>query len=700
MSSNKPLIPPGVANNPRWQEEFIENYWLGLGDTAGIETGDPFLEYAGSSENPALRILGLMRDPRFFSFSADKLFSIRLAPFQLAILNVLWNHAFPMIIGCRGFGKSYLIAVYVMLRAIFCPGVKIVIVGAAFRQAKVIFDYCQGIWDASPVLRDFYGNDKRNGPRRDVDRCSLRLGESLIICVPLGTGEKIRGLRANVIVADEMPFIPIDIFETVVRGFASVSSDPVGKMQDEAKREAIKALGLWTTEYDAELEGLTSNQVICAGSAYYAFNHFADYWKRYRSIIRSKGDPQKLEEIFGPNSDAVSWKDYAVVRMPVEALPPKFMDEKQIAHARATVNKSVYLCEYAAVFCSDSDGFYKRSLIESCVVGKPANPISHPSCENINFNAVLRGDPNKRYVIAVDPASEKDNLAIFVLEAWSDHRRIVYGWTTTRSRHKAILKAGLTEEQDYYHFSARKIRDLIKLFPCERLAMDSQGGGVAIMEALQDTKNLQPGERPIYPIINSDKPLDTDGMSGDHILELINFAQAQWVAEANHGMRKDLEDKVLLFPNFDPAVIAVALEEDKATGRVKVSLDGQLEKLYDTLEDCVMEIEELKDELSSIVHTQTGQTLRDRWDVPEVKQPGGKKGRLRKDRYSALLMANMVARVMERTPDPQEYSPYGGFASAMNVKPEGLNGPMWIGPAWYTEAVASPMSYGLAVQRS
>ncbi len=40
-----------------------------------------------------------------------------------------------------------------------------------------------------------------------------------------------------------------------------------------------------------------------------------------------------------------------------------------------------------------------------------------------------------------------------------------------------------------------------------------------------------------------------------------------------------------------------------------------------------------------------------RWDTPETKI-GNKKGRMRKDRYSALLIANMGARQMENILTP------------------------------------------------
>ena len=49
---------------------------------------------------------------------------------------------------------------------------------------------------------------------------------------------------------------------------------------------------------------------------------------------------------------------------------------------------------------------------------------------------------------------------------------------------------------------------------------------------------------------------------------------------------------------------------------IGLSEDDKIAKKYDTLEDCVMEIEELKDELSMIVMTQTS-TGREKWDTPE-----------------------------------------------------------------------------------
>jgi hypothetical protein len=641
-----------------------------------------------------------MRKPEYFGFTTEVLFGKTLAPFQLAILRELWVRPFPMLLGCRGMGKSWILALYCMLRALFNQGSKIVIVGAAFRQAKVVFDYCQDLWDHGPIYRSIVGPRKADGPRRDVDRCTLRVGESLIVALPLGNGEKIRGQRANIIIADEFASIAKEIFEVVIRGFTAVSMSPVQQYQQEMMKLALKELGLWTPAHDTlEEEALVSNQTIISGTASYSFNHFYEYWKRYKAIIESRGDPRRLNEIFnGEVPENFNWRDFCVIRVPVRMLPPGFMDQKQIAQAKATVHIGTYQMEYGACFATDSNGFFKRSLIESCVVGRPDQPIEHPSCGEATFSAVLKGLPKRHYVMGVDPASEQDNFSVVILECWSDHRRIVHCWTTTRSRHKAKAKRGLAEDTDFYSYTARKIRDLLRTFNIQRIAIDSQGGGVAVMEALQDKARLLEGERPLYPVRDPEDPKETDDLPGDHIIEIVNFAKADWVREANHGLRKDLEDKVLLFPEFNPAILALSHEEDKASGRVKVDpRDATLEKLYDTLEDATLEIEDIKDELATIVHTQTGISLRDRWDTPETKTPGGKKGRLRKDRYSALLMANMTGRVMARSEPEPEYKAYGGFAQEM----AGGRKQGWahLGPAWYTEAVAVTDGYGAVVRR-
>jgi len=614
-----------------------------------------------------LRLTWLMGRPEYFSFICKEIFNIDLLPSQSLMLQEMWGRKFPMLIASRGFGKSFILSLYAMMRALLMPKRKIVVVGAAFRQSKVLFEYMDTIWKGAPILRDMVGSN--SGPRRDVDMCRMILGESTVTCLPLGDGSKIRGQRANDIIADEFASIPREIFENVVAGFAAVSASPIENVKIMASKKRAIELG------DIEADTLderdpSSNQIIISGTAYYEFNHFAEYWKKWKAIIQSKGMPKRLEKIFGTKEipSDFNWKDYSIIRIPFELLPEGFMDAGQVARSRATIHSGIYQMEYGACFTRDSQGFFKRSLLESCVVTKD-NSISLPSGD-VFFESMLRGDPTAQYVYGVDPASEVDNFSIVVLELHLDHRRIVHCWTTNRGEHKEKVKSGIISETDFYAYCARKIRDLMKVFPCRQIAMDAQGGGIAVMESLHDNDKVKEGEYPIWPIIEEDKEKDTDGYPGLHILEMCQFAKSDWLGEANHGLRKDFEDRVLIFPFFDAVSLGLSAADDKMKKR-----------LHDTLEDCVMEIEELKDELSMIEMSQTP-AGRDKWDTPEVKTAGGKKGRLRKDRYSALLMANMAARTIQRTPVPPTYDTIGGFVGDSQKK---LEGPMYMGPQWFTE---------------
>ena len=648
-------------------------------------------------ERMDIYLLKIMRNPDYFPFTCKLLFGIDIFPFQHIILKELWKRPFPMIIAGRGAGKSYILALYSMLRLLFTQGCKIAIIGKVFRQSKVIFEYMEGLWANGVIYRDICGvgkgrNNRDQGPRRDIDRCEMIVGESVAMALPLGTGEKIRGQRANYTVCDEFASIREDIYQNVVRGFSSVSSNPSEKVHRQAKIRLMKQLGFWTAEDEAqESRILRSNQNIVAGTAYYSFNHFYKTWVNYKRIIDSDGERNKLEEIFqGPVPDGFDWKDYSIIRLPVEILPEGFMDIKQITSAKINSTKANYLIEYGATFATDSDGFFKRSLIESCVVGKPDSPVSIGDVE-INFHAALLGSTEVQHIMAIDPASERDNFAIIILALYPNHRRIVYCWTTNRSSFKEKIKKGVVGEKDFYSYCCRKIRDLAKSFPnMVRIALDSQGGGIAIEEGLQDTNRLKDSERAIYKTIDETKRKDSDDKAGDHILNMVNFADPNWVVEANHGLRKDLEDKSLLFPYFDPISITLAAEEDIALGRKEEDTN-----LYDTLEDCVMDIEELKDELASIVHVNTA-SGRDRWDTPESRDPDGKKGKTRKDRYSALLMANMVSRTFQRIETQEEYIQSGGFASSVasdNTKEK----VMYIGPEWFKNATKHNSGYGTVI---
>jgi hypothetical protein len=583
-------------------------------------------------------VISKMLNIDYLGWTAKVLLGVDLFPLQIAILQILWHTPFPMLIASRGGSKSWMLAIYAILKALLNPGTKIVIVGAGLRQAKLVFGYIDTIWSNSPVLRNIVGGGKNAGPRQNVDLCYFKIGESIIYALPTGDGQKIRGFRANIVIADEFASIPEDVFDIVVRGFTATTKTPVETAKKIAFNKQLAKIDLppdIKKKLIADNSGEKGNQIVYSGTAYYGFNHFARRHQMWQDIIRSKGDLERVAEIFGGKNlipDGFDYKDYAIIRIPHTHLPEGLLDQRQLAHAKASIPRNIYLMEYGAIFVKDSDGFFPRSLIEGCTVG-PNKPIDTPDGA-ITFTPLMRGNSKCKYVMGIDPAAEKDNLAVIILEVWPNHCRVVYCWSVNKKEFTERKKNGLITDDDYYAYCCSQIRNFTKLFNPVRIEMDSQGGGYAISEMLRNKKLLDTkgGDFPIYEVIDFEDPKETDGETdGRHILHLVKQS-SEYNQEANIALHKSLETRTLLFPAFDTVKMYAALEAEKSIG-----------VLFDTYEENVFNLEELKNELCTIQMTETA-TGREKFDTPQVVQPGAvegrtRKGRLHKDRYTALLLS-------------------------------------------------------------
>ena len=189
----------------------------------------------------------------------------------------------------------------------------------------------------------------------------------------------------------------------------------------------------------------------------------------------------------------------------------------------------------------------------------------------------------------------------------------------------------------------------------------------------------------LEPYRNFKYLVSIDGFTSGGFSKVSGLKMTTEVFEYREGGENTTVHKLPGQTKFDP----VSLELAAATEGIERK-QGNLISLYDSLEDCVMEIEELKDELSTIVLTRTGTGVnsRDRWDTPEIKISGGKKGRLRKDRYSAIVIANMLARNIHRSADPVSYPVVGGFAQ--NIRGKETNEALYAsGPDWFMKEMGS-----------
>ncbi len=350
--------------------------------------------------------------------------------------------------------------------------------------------------------------------------------------------------------------------------------------------------------------------------------------------------------------EELSWRDYAVIRLPNHMLPEGFLKEDYIAGIRASMHTALYHMEYGCIFKKDSMGFYRRSLIENATTNKP---LMLPGGEEVEFTPLLRGMSGHDYIMGIDPAAEHDNFAIIILEVHPTHRRIVYCWATNKKDFNKRRQAGQVQENEYYSFCGRKIKQLIKDFRIVRIEIDAGGGGTAVGGCLMNQDLLEENDTPIYEIKNVITPNLTDTEPGLHILHYVK-ATTEWNSQANHQMKSDLENKRLLFPKFDIMSIDIAQATDQIAGLN-----------FDNMEDNTINIENLKDEMTNITISETP-TGKERFDIPQKRESVPDSGRkkitsLRKDRFSALLMVNLYANEldMERFESMKSYEPVGGI---------------------------------------
>jgi hypothetical protein len=656
-----------------YEDDDLE--WLELGDIPEF-IPNPLEYHIGEEQpDPYEEMIGIFTNADYLHFVAKHVLNITLPPYQCVILDVLWRKRMPMLIATRGGAKSTLLGIYALLRMILEPGCKIVIVGAGLRQSRQVFDYMSAVWQKAPVLRDLAGRNKSAGPRREVDRFKFEIGFSECVAIPLGDGSKIRGIRANYVIADEFASINPDIFKIVVQGFAVVSAEPIDKMKQAFTIKRLKKDGVWTEEMDkVRRETSGGNQIIRAGTASFSFNHFYQDYVKFRKIIESKGEGKEMLEMFAGNAElakAFNYKDFAILQIPYTEIPDGILDQAVLAQMKATLSEVQFKMECCARFQTDSDGFYKRSILEQATTHKPILTLDGP----IQFSAYKHGQKDRAYVIGVDPAAELDNAAVIVIEINKNHRKIVHCWTSNKKKFNKYKdrmdERGIKVDEEYYSYIARKIRDLMRSFNTEHIIMDKNGGGFGIAEALRNPANLQYGEKPIYQIIDIEDPKADDMREGLHILELIS-PTSEINSDANHGMLKDFEDKILLFPLFDTVELAKAVEIDRL-----IEDDTQ----FDTYEDLVQELEELKTELTTIVVTASSSLGKETFDTPSIKGENDKKGHLRKDRYSALLYANYYARNRDKNDILQiEYKAVGGTKDSIKNEPRNQTNSWYYGP--------------------
>jgi hypothetical protein len=105
--------------------KLMNEAWLGLEEVEKECLINPFEIIDWDANDAPYKLSWLMSRPEYFSFICKHIFNIDLLPSQSLFLHEMWNRKFPMLIASRGFGKSFSLSLYAMLRALLIPDRKV-----------------------------------------------------------------------------------------------------------------------------------------------------------------------------------------------------------------------------------------------------------------------------------------------------------------------------------------------------------------------------------------------------------------------------------------------------------------------------------------------------------------------------------------------------------------------------------------------
>ncbi len=562
------------------------------------------------------------------SFATNILIGVKLAPIQEIKLRSFFLRNFILDIEGRGSGKSFVVAVFIVLYALFNPGVRIGICSATFRQSKMLFRTIEKFSkdEKGKLFKQCIVGD----PIHSADLYEMQIGRSVVVAVPLT--EKIRGLRFNVVVLDELMLIPNDIIDNVIIPFLSASQDGMENKEIFDAETKLIAAGRLT---EAQRTKFPSNKVIGMSSASFKFEPlYKDYYEKY------------MDKILDEKETGVN---HALIKFSYEIAPPGLMNMEIIEDARSRNSKATFDREYRAIFTDDASGFFS---VES--INRASLRGNDPTCIR------LKGLPDKKYILSIDPnynqsdTSDHFAMAVFEINEENESVALVHSY--------ALANSKLGKRSLYFKY-------ILESFNIVYIIADNAGGPEFISDVEQFLGKLP------QPIIRFEDTF-LDGEEGirearkaynPNIGKMFHsqiFGQKGWYLTANMALQADLEHGKMLFaaPIFNEATRLKMLKEDVPIHELEFApqYDKMVpqEKMHEFIDHQNYLLDLTKKELT-LIEVKANATGHHSFDLPKNLKITDDVNRARKDSYTTLLLGCWAARCyfeMKKMPEKRKSS--------------------------------------------
>jgi intein/homing endonuclease len=470
------------------------------------------------------------------------------------------------------------------------------------------------------------------------DSWSMEIGRSRIIALPLGDGEKLRGYRFNRIIIDEFLLMPERIVTEIVSPFLAVIQNPVERKKIYDLETKLIAQG--DLKEDDRYEW-PSNKLICLSSASYKFENLYKYYQNYERLILNPKPDDKARR--------------CIIQLSYEALPNQLYDGNQIQQAKATMSDAQFSREYGAQFTNESEGFFSVQKMLACTV-----PEGELPCVEVV------GNPADEYIIGLDSSwaesETSDSFAIQVLKLLPEKK------STVLVHSYEIPGMALKDHIAYFHY-------LLTNFNTVAICMD-MNGGLTFMSACNESECFKKSGillKTIDTKFDKAEEYNSDLIAAKNEYNRLNhryviqrIPTSQWIRTANELMQAYLDNKRIYFASqaidteFRRQInknIGISNLKYKRKTAEEESLDNVdwdanegnvsdtknkalmidfLEHLHDT-------IQLTKTQLAMITPTTSIQGTQT-FDLPKNIKGSGR-DRARKDSYSALILANWMAKI-------------------------------------------------------
>lgn len=364
---------------------------------------------------------------------------INLKLFQVILIFMMnLNHYF-MYLASRGQGKTWITAIYCVVRSILWPETKIVIASGNMKQAREVIEKIDDLRKNSPNLeREIsFVSTSANDPKVEFHNGSW------IKVVAANDGA--RSKRANVLVADEFRMIDLGVINKVLRKFLTAPRQP--KYLEKPEYVHLQE----------------RNKEVYLSSCWYQF-HWS--WGKLKSFFKSMSET----------------KQYFVCGLPYQlAIKEGLLMKEQVEDemSEADFDAVGFSMEMECLFYGESEkAFFKYEELEkNRKVHKPVYPKEFYSLlKEQNFKYEPKKDGEIRLLtcdIAGMQGKENDASAYGMLRLIPTSR----GYEKHLSYMESMV-GGHTVTQ------AIRIRQLFDDLDCDYLVLDTQNFGLGIYDQL------------------------------------------------------------------------------------------------------------------------------------------------------------------------------------------------------------------------